>query len=107
MNNKKIYRQGDILIREITELPKNLKKINNPILAYGEATGHHHKLVKEREDQFDILEDNSGNKYLQLKDPTQLTHQEHKPITIEKGLYFISHEREYDYFAKETKRVVD
>ena len=103
----KIYRHGDISFHSIKKLPDNLKKTNNPILAYGEATGHHHKLVKEYEAQFDVLEDNVGNKYLQINSPTQLTHQEHKTITIEKGMYFISNEREYDYFALEAKKVVD
>jgi hypothetical protein len=104
---KNIYRHGDIVIKEITEFPKNLKRINNPILAYGEATGHHHKLVKEAENQFSVLEDNAGNKYLQINEPTDLVHQEHKTITIEKGLYFISHEREYNYFELERQLVVD
>jgi hypothetical protein len=88
-------------------LPDNLKKVNNPILAQGEATGHHHLLVKETENQFDVLEDAQGNKYLNVFSPTELTHQEHKTITIEKGMYWISREQEYDYFSLQSKRVQD
>ena len=103
----KIYRHGDILIKEILEFPNNLKIIKDCILARGEQTGHHHKLVKEYESQFDVLEDEQGNKYLQINKPTDLIHQEHKTITIENGLYFVSHEREYNYFELMTKRVID
>jgi hypothetical protein len=102
-----IARHGDILIRGIDKLPVGLKKIDNPILAYGEATGHHHKLVKEREQQFDIFEDSLGNKYLQINEPTDLVHEEHKKITIEKGFYFIDHEQEYNYFELQSNRVQD
>lgn len=104
---RKIYRQGDVGIQEIKKLPKGLRVINSPIIKEGEATGHHHKLVKEYNGQFDVLEDLAGQKYLQINEPTDLTHQEHKTITIERGLYFISHEREYNYFELEARKVVD
>jgi hypothetical protein len=102
-----LYRHGDLSFHPIEKLPENLKKINNPILAYGEATGHNHLLVAERENQFEIMEDLAGNRYLQVNEPTRLTHQEHKEITIEKGLYWVRNEREYNYFENATKRVVD
>ena len=48
-NTVKIYRQGDVLIREIDTIPAGgLKKIEKDkvkdavVLAYGEVTGHHH-----------------------------------------------------------------
>jgi hypothetical protein len=104
---KNIFRHGDILIKEIDKLPTGLKEIDNPILAYGEMTGHNHKLIKEREQQFSIFEDIKGNKYLQINEPTDLVHEEHKKITIEKGFYFIDHEQEYNYFELATSRVQD
>ena len=37
---QKMFRQGDLLIREIKELPENLKRLSHKILAEGEVTGH-------------------------------------------------------------------
>lgn len=103
----KIFRQGDILIRQIDKIPDGLKETNNPILAYGEATGHHHRLLERTQNQFMVLEDSVGNKYLKIEQPTELIHEEHDQITIEKGIYFVIHEREYNYFELESKRVQD
>ena len=36
--------QGDVLLRRIDELPKEVKKKNGRTLALGEATGHHHTM---------------------------------------------------------------
>ena len=102
-----IYRQGDLGITPIKELPDNLKKVDNPILAYGEATGHHHKLLERTANQFEVLEDLAGNRYLKINQPTDLIHEEHQTITIKKGLYWVRNEREYNYFEMETQRVQD
>lgn len=102
-----IYRQGDLGITPITKLPDNLKIVKSPILAYGEATGHKHQLLERTANQFSVLEDSAGNTYLKIGQPTDLIHEEHKTITIEKGLYFISHEREYNYFENSVMRVQD
>jgi len=102
-----IYRQGDLLIKQIDKLPENLKKIKDNIIAIGEATGHKHQLLERETTQFEILEDEKGNKFLNIKQPTDLIHEEHKMITIEKGIYFIKHEREYDYFGEELRRISD
>ena len=99
-------RQGDLAIKPINKLPDNLKKVSN-VLATGEATGHKHQLLERTEGQFSVLEDSQGRKYLEINQPTDLVHEEHKTITIEKGLYFVDNEQEYDYFAEQTNRVQD
>lgn len=102
-----IFRQGDLAITPINKLPENLKIIKNPVLAYGETTGHKHQLLERTENQFQVLEDSAGNTYLQINQPTDLIHEEHKTITIEKGLYFVVHEREYNYFELDVARAQD
>jgi len=104
---KNIYRQGDLAITQIEKLPENLKEIKNPVLAYGEVTGHKHQLLERTANQFRVLEDSAGNKYLDINQPTDLVHEEHNTITIEKGLYFVGHEREYNYFELQTNKVID
>jgi hypothetical protein len=103
----KLYRHGDLSFTPIKKLPDNLKVVKNPVLAYGETTGHKHQLLERTSDQFQVLEDNAGNKYLKINEPTDLVHEEHKKITIEKGLYFVRNEREYNYFELQSQRVVD
>ena len=98
------YRHGDLLIREIKKLPKNLKKKAGNILAEGEATGHHHQLVAEK---LQLLEDSKGRLYFKVEKPSPLTHQEHKTITVEPGVYVVEREREYDYALESIKRVID
>ena len=115
INNKKIktmeniYRQGDILIKPIKKLPDNLKVIceeSQFVLAEGEQTGHKHLLTAESQTMV-ILQDTNGNFYLKFGNPVDLTHQEHKTITILPGLYEVGNEREFDYFLGEISRVTD
>lgn len=105
--NKIIYRQGDVIISLIDALPKNLKVIecrDKFVLAEGEATGHKHLLIGEK---MRILQDENGGFYLDLKDKAQLTHEEHKTITILPGIYKVGREQEYDYFLQEIRQVND
>ena len=96
------YQQGDVLIKKVTEIKG--KKLNHLTLAVGEATGHHHTITEgdcELYDEGDI-------KYLRvISDKATLTHQEHKPLVIDKGDYQIGIVREYDHFAEEARRVAD
>jgi hypothetical protein len=106
MGLMKTYRHGDLGITPTKEIPKGLKKIYSGkefILAYGEATGHHHKLVA---DKVEIFMDNSGKMYFKT-DGGELTHQEHKTIKIDKGCYFVNRENEFDYFLEEIKQTKD
>ena len=73
----------------------------------GEATGHHHTLTKTKENQFNLLEDAQGNKYILILDRTELTHQEHDTITLEPGKYQMTIEREFDYFLEKINEVKD
>ena len=67
------------------------------LLAKGEATDHAHRLVFEDGD-VDIFMDVEGNYILNVIREAQLTHQEHKPITLSRGIYMQKIEQEYDLF---------
>jgi len=100
------YRQGDVFLEKLSTLPKNLTKQENKgkiILAYGEATGHHHAIeVTEATESFI---DEAGLLYLTLGEPTTLTHQEHSEIQIPEGFYRVTIQREYH--PKEIRNVLD
>lgn len=100
----KLYRQGDVLLKQVAVLPKEKMKKKDTVLAYGEATGHMH--------MFPAIADVStwlvnGQTFVEVFRPTMLTHQEHKHLQIEKGTYEVIIEREYDYFQAELRKVVD
>ncbi len=101
----KIYRQGDVLIVQTDELPEDLAPIpmdkGDNILAYGEVTGHAHRL-KGSTSQFQ--QDRSGARYLTVPKEAPLTHEEHTTIVLPKGNYRIIQQVEYQ---KEFRPVVD
>lgn len=98
---KIIARQGDITVSEVDTLPKGLKVDVTNILVLGESTGHSHKLAKGK-----VYKAKNGDIYLDVKEKTQIIHEEHKPITLKKGKYFVGRQREY--LSKDmTKIVVD
>jgi hypothetical protein len=91
---KKMYRQGDVmLVRDDNAHPTGEKEkpVNGRvILAYGEATGHHHSLDCQVADLF------GGDKpVLVVKEPTTLDHQEHANIEVAPGIYWVTRQREY------------
>lgn len=103
-----IYRHGDVLIRQIDKLPEGLSKKPDTILAYGEATGHNHQVVTDRPDLLDMRIDvATGKIYFQTETEVQITHQEHKTITIEPGSFVIDIERERDPFTESIRKVMD
>ena len=103
----RIYRHGDILLKQIGELPKKTKKLNHLVLAEGEVTGHKHEVQVANKEDCRLMTDNQGRMYLEVATPSPLTHQEHDTIKIKKGVYVVEHEQEYDPFEEEIRRVQD
>jgi hypothetical protein len=85
-------RQGDLLIESIDSIPaeaKQTKKTKDRILAYGEVTGHAHRLGDGT-----VLELN-GMTFFSIQSETKLTHEEHGEITFAPGNYRVTHQQEY------------
>lgn len=112
----KYIRHGDISLKPLKEkLPKNLKEIvvesNIFVLAYGEATGHQHRLVGD----FDILQDKDGRYFVQVKGDTKIEHwntitdtpAEHKTLPLEVGVYVADNEQDFNPFTEEINKVQD
>lgn len=100
---------GDVVIQRVKELPENfdqLTKEPNDCLAYGEHTGHAHKLF---DGEFDLRIDpeNPSVRHLRVVEPVALRHQEHKEVILRPGNYRVGIQREYDPFEKRIREVAD
>jgi hypothetical protein len=99
--------QGDVGIIKIAQPDRevNWKKVDSGfIVAYGEISGHHHKIVCDPETIVEIAQDANGY-FLKTTGRATLVHQSHAEQVIEKGTYFIPLQTEYDEIAE--RRVLD
>jgi len=97
-----LLRHGDLLLKTITTLPKNAKKLNTDTLQEGEVTGHKHRLQGD----FEILIQNN-QKFVNAKSQLELVHEEHNTIQIPIGMYVLVQEREFDLFDLFEREVYD
>lgn len=87
---------------------ESMPEVKDQCLAYGEATGHSHKVFGNEEDF--ILRECPKTKERHLRvvgDSVALKHQEHSPIVLPPGDYRIGIQKEYDPFEKLTRQVAD
>jgi hypothetical protein len=86
------YRHGDLLIVPVDSIPqgaKQTKKTKDRILAYGEVTGHAHRLSDG------LVLELEGRTYFKTTVETTLSHEEHGPLKFKPGNYMVTHQREY------------
>ena len=107
MNGKQIQ-HGDVLLWEVNELPSGVKIIKRKngllIVAEGEATGHHHAIAERGCRLYEL----KGDLYLEVtQEDVTITHDEHKPLPIPRGIYQIGQVKEYDHLLDMERRVVD
>lgn len=100
MKQKLLVRQGDVMFIPIDRLPDGArKKRENGTAAYGEVTGHSHRL--EHLDAAEVLEIGDGL-FVHVSESGGLSitgatfvHEEHLPVTLDPGNYEIRIQREY------------
>jgi hypothetical protein len=98
---RKIIRQGDVILREIRELPQYAKRVYtaeefndvivtpDTVVVHGES-GHRHVLSGVK-----TYTTWDRTVYVAVEKPTVLRHDEHPAIEIPKGIYAITHIRDY------------
>jgi len=98
----KLYRQGDVLFRQIAGLPKGKhKKRENATVAYGEVTGHSHAIAIEDREVAEVLEIGTGlyvhvsASGIRIEGGATFVHEEHGPITLPVGDYEVVIQQEY------------
>jgi hypothetical protein len=103
-----IFRQGDVLIVSVKEVPANLDPVKREngrvVLAHGEVTGHAHAIEGEGAALF--RDPKLMAVFMTVTgDPVALEHQEHDPIFIPPGAYRVIRQREYT--PKKIRNVAD
>ena len=108
-------RQGDVIIACCDSIPEGAKEVPRQevptiggqqkcyVLAYGEATGHAHR-VMVKEDEVKMYE-RDGVLYLSVDAPTNVVHEEHAPVRLEPRKYKVWTQSEYR--LGDTFRVLD
>lgn len=89
-----LYRHGDVLVGSVDALPDDATKREGVTLAYGEVTGHSHRIADPSHAETFMYD---GQLYLRVTAPTaQLIHEEHHTITLPAGIYRVWQQREYE-----------
>lgn len=115
------YQQGDVMLKRVAALPEGLEKFDGEkALQHGESTGHMHRF--DGNAAVDIYVQpaaervllNNGmtivpgiGKFLIVREPSALRHEEHHTQIIAPGIYEMDLVREYDYDRLEERRVID
>jgi hypothetical protein len=98
---RKQYRQGDILVEDVDQLPADAKsqtRLRRLVVAQGEATGHHHVLLPTRENM-DWWQNPAGDIYVRSAEAGRLVHEEHGTIEILTDAPFIVCRRQVEFMV--------
>ena len=125
------YQQGDVVMLKVNDekfkentrvgddvtTSYNTQSHNNPILAFGEVTGHKHQIhMKDMLDKAEVTlhmgyNGKSGTDVPEAfeicEETVILTHEEHKPIELPPGKYIVKIVREFDHIAGRSRYVAD
>lgn len=86
-----IIRQGDVLLIEVSAIPKTAKDVTpeaDVILAYGEVTGHAHRIVQTKAKPKVRVWDARGERFIQRVEAQALiSHEEHAAVALTARVY--------------------
>jgi hypothetical protein len=94
----KMYRQGDVLIVAVDEIPADVELVKRTkrgvVLAEGEVTGHAHRIPSR---SASLYRSESDARFMRVMGPApvKLEHEEHTAIEIPPGNYRVSIHAEY------------
>jgi hypothetical protein len=90
---KGMWRQGDIYIASVRQIPETAEPRPHCVLAEGEVTGHSHRVAEPTAAR---LYSDSSTLYLRVTvERATVVHDEHGPITLARGMYRVWRQREY------------
>ncbi len=102
------YQQGDVLLFRTDDIPSNAKPRDNGVVAYGEVTGHSHKMKGKAKV---LVSKKKGKKseeiFVKVDKASNIEHEEHNSLKIPKGNYKVKIVRERNHFTAATSAVRD
>ena len=124
------YQQGDVVMLKVddddfkentnsndNQVAFNTQSHNNPILAFGEVTGHKHQIhMKEMLDKAEVTlhmgyRREAGvdvpNGFEVCEESVILTHEEHDPLELPPGKYIIKIVQEFNHITRRAQNVAD
>jgi hypothetical protein len=93
-----MWRQGDVFIAQIAEIPAKVRHSPLPhgILVHGELTGHSHRLADPKAASLYSGDQQIGEMFLETPaSGAQIIHEEHGTIVLPQGYYRVWRQREY------------
>lgn len=85
-----MYRQGDILF-VVDTIPASAVVAESPVVAYGEATGHSHRLEGDA-----VVLNSPRDMFVRASKGAAIVHDEHDTIQLPEGEYRVIRQREFD-----------
>ena len=101
------YRHGDVGVIGTSAIPQKADRedtSNGVVLAYGEVTGHAHRIIEGSVEMW------SADKLRFMvvgEEGATLSHEEHGPMRIEPGTYEVRIQQVYDPFTELSRNVAD
>ena len=88
-----MWRHGDVLIAQVQALPAGATRLPHCVLAEGELTGHCHRV--EGPGVAELLAAGTERFLRVTAASARVVHEEHRAITLPRGLYRVWQQREY------------
>lgn len=98
---EKVFRHGDVILFQLNEANLEnftMKPTQKTILAYGEVTGHAHRLAGDIAVAEQAPKVGVEPVLFEVTNQAILTHEEHDTIVLNKGVYLKVNQVEYDPF---------
>ena len=86
----RVYRQGDVVLRQVSSLPKDVRQVKRKLKVSGE-TGNTHVLEGNHK-----LYRRGKQLYVVVEEPCKLVHPEHQLILVKPGIYRVERVRTFD-----------
>jgi hypothetical protein len=94
-----IWRQGDVIVREVSEIPEDATPSESNEVRISSETGHSHTLLATKVFVSKDQKRGLGQQLLQyivvLDEPKEMVHPQHAPLELSPGRYLITTVRDY------------
>jgi hypothetical protein len=89
-----MWRQGDVLIEQVGEVPANATRLKRLVLAAGDSTGQRHMIKDRKTAELYLALDETL--YLRVTaDEATVAHPEHGHLALPRGAYRVWQQREF------------